>query len=84
VMLKKQNKTYKNSSERLTADCKRYPESGLVHWRLAPVRCEAAIRPKAGPKQKCLSHARIDVADPTSTCIVATKTWVGRYSLRLS
>lgn len=33
-------------------------------WRLAPVRCEAAIRPKAGPKQKCLSHTRIDVNDP--------------------
>ena len=33
-------------------------------WRLAPVRCEAAIRPKTGPKQKCLSHARIDVNDP--------------------
>ena len=30
------------------------------NWRLAPVRCEAAVRPKAGPKQKCLSHARID------------------------
>ncbi len=33
-------------------------------WRLAPVRCEAEIRPTAGPKQKCLSHARNDVNAP--------------------
>ena len=36
----------------------------VAYWRLRPVRCEAAIRPKAGPKQKCLSRARIDVNDP--------------------
>ena len=50
-------------------------------WRLAPVRCEAAIRPKAGPKQKCLSHARIDVNDPKATLgegVNSTRVKLGR------
>jgi hypothetical protein len=56
-MLKKQNKTYKNSSERLTADCKRYPESGLVLWRFSEAepagikdRFQFEIRPIRGPQ----------------------------------
>jgi hypothetical protein len=45
----------------------------VVYWRLAPVRCEAATRPKAGPKQKCLSHARIDANDPACVKTLAVQ-----------